>query len=305
MVDLAQIRAHLSGPIGSVRTLFRQDGEIDFDGVRGYVDYLVAAGSRTVLLTIGDSHLLILTDDEIAELTRVVVEQTAGRALVVAADKAWGTVKCAEFARYARGLGADVLMVSPPDWGRSGTAETFARHFVEVSLHIPVMLVTGAFIPRGEAMALATLRTTLEQAPGVVAIKDDWCGEFGRRLSLLCHERWAIMAGGQKQNHLNAWPYGCDGYLSTFITFRPDVAHMYWRAIEANDVAAARVVIERYDMPLFDIVMRSPGGFDAGLHGIYELIGLGRRWRRPPYYSLSDAELERLGADLREKGVLI
>ena len=118
MVDLTAVRAQLSGPIGSVRTLFRQDGEIDFDGVRGYVDYLVAAGSRTVLLTIGDSHLLILTDDEVAELTRVVVEQTAGRALVVAADKAWGTLKCVEFARYARGLGADVLMVSP----RTGAA---------------------------------------------------------------------------------------------------------------------------------------------------------------------------------------
>jgi 5-dehydro-4-deoxyglucarate dehydratase len=304
MVDLAEIRARLSGPIGSVRTLFGPGGEIDYDGVRRYVDFIVAAGSRTVLLTIGDSHLLILTDDEVAELTRVVVEQTAGRALVVAADKAWGTPKCVEFARHARALGADLLMVSPPDWGRSGTPETFARHFEEVGRHIPVMLVTGAFIPRGDATALAVMRAALERAPGVVAVKDDWCGEFGRRLSLLCHDRWAIMAGGQKQNHLNAWPYGCDGYLSTFITFRPEVAHAYWRAIEAGDAAAARGVIERSDMPLFDVALRSPGGFDAALHGIYELTGLGGRWRRAPYYNLSDAELERLGGELRAKGVL-
>ena len=99
----------------------------------------------------------------------IAIARTDGVGLLpmkVAADKAWGTPKCVEFARHAGGLGADVLMVSPPDWGRSGTPDTFARHFDEVSRHIPVMLVTGAFLPRGEAAALAVMRATLEQAPG-------------------------------------------------------------------------------------------------------------------------------------------
>jgi four helix bundle protein len=35
-----------------------------------------------------------------------------------------------------------------------------------------------------------------------------------------------------------------------------------------------------------------PGGFDASLHGMREMYGLGTRWRRKPYYSLSDADME-------------
>jgi len=57
----------------------------------------------------------LLTDQEVADLTKATVEHTAGRAMVVAADKYYWTGKAVEFGQYARGLGADLVMVSPPD----------------------------------------------------------------------------------------------------------------------------------------------------------------------------------------------
>jgi len=134
----------------------------------------------------------------------------------------------------------------------------------------------------------------------VVAVKDDWCGEFARRLGLLCHERLAIISGGQKQNHLNAWPYGCDGYMSTLILFRPEIAHAYWRAVQAKDMAAATRIIGAHDIPLFDFLLSLPGGFDAGVHGILETAGIAGRWRRPPYLSLGDEDMERLRGIVNE-----
>jgi len=53
---------------------------------------------------------------------------------------------------------------------------------------------------------------------------------------------------------------------------------------------------------LFDLIMKSPGGFDAAIHGILELKGLAQRWRRPPYYSLSDPEMEKLSDALEKNG---
>ena len=44
--------------------------------------------------------------------------------------------------------------------------------------------------------------------------------------------------------------------------------------------------------------------YDAGIHGILELYGLARRWRRPPYYSLDDAEMASLAEFLEGKGLL-
>ncbi len=89
------------------------------------------------------------------------------------------------------------------------------------------------------------------------------CGDFARRLYLLAHERVAVFAGGQKVNHLNMWPYGCDGYMSTYMSLKPKIAHDYWRAIQTTDLQTARAIIRDYDMPLFDDLMKLTGCFES------------------------------------------
>jgi hypothetical protein len=39
---------------------------------------------------------------------------------------------------------------------------------------------------------------------------------------------------------------------------------------------------------------QSRRGFDTGIHGALEIFGVCQRWRRLPYYSLSNAEMEKL-----------
>src|ERR1051325_8153270 len=119
-----EIRAALTGPLWSLCTPFRRDGEIDYEGLRKQIDFTIAAGCKTVLLTAGDSHYIILSDQEIADVTRKTIEYTGGRAMVVVAARYYGTSQAVEFAKYTRDLGADVFMVMAPDWGNSATPET-------------------------------------------------------------------------------------------------------------------------------------------------------------------------------------
>lgn len=304
VMDREEIRIALTGPVPSITTPFKKDGDIDYEALRAIVDFDIAAGAKTILLTAGDSHYICLSEREIAEVTNVVVEHTAGRAMVIAADRYYNTKQAVEFARFVRGVGADILMVIPPDWGSATTPQTLAEHYKAVSQHIPVMIVTGVFISRGIDFALNTLALTLSKVDGVVAIKDDFCGEFARKMGLLVHERWAVMSGGQKQNHMNTHPYGCDGYLSTYMRFKPEIAHRYWSAIEANNLKKACKIIKDYDLPLFDFMALFTGGFDAAIHGTLELFGVAKRWRRKPYYSLNDSEMEELSDFFKKKSLL-
>jgi len=234
----------------------------------------------------------------------VTIQHNAGRALVIAADRYYNTAQAVEFAGFARDAGADLLMVMPPDWGASATPQTFAEHYRTVAEVMPVMLVTNVFIARGAKFGLDTLKLVLGATDKVVAIKDDLCGEFARKMSLLVQDRWAVVSGGQKQNHLNNHPYGCDGYLSTFITFKPEIAHAYWQAISANNLPEARRIIRDHDFPFFELVMGLTGGFNAGIQAMLELKGIAQRWRRKPYHSLSDQELEAFAHGLRKIGIL-
>jgi 4-hydroxy-tetrahydrodipicolinate synthase len=288
-----ELRGLLTGPVMSVHTPFTRDGAIDYGSLRGLVERGIEAGSTTMLLTYGDSLFSLLTDDEVAAVTRVVAEQTAGRAVVVAADRIWWTGKTVEFARYAREVGADVLMVLPPDWAGSCTADSFVAHYAAVAVEIPVMVVTNAF-SRSQAMGLEVLRRLRDDVPGVIAIKDDLVGVFARKMAILLRGHWSIISGGQKQNHFDLIHYGCDGYLSTFVTFAPHVTQAYWQAVQTEDWVEAARIIREYDMPYFDYVLDVIGGFDAALHGTFEHFGLSQRWRRPPYHSLTDEQMEQL-----------
>lgn len=298
------MRARLSGPMPSLKTPFNRDGSIDFNGLRNLIDCNLAAGAKTLMLTAGDSHYVALSEREIAEVTRVTIQHNAGRALVIAADRYYNTAQAVEFAGFARDAGADLLMVMPPDWGGSCTPASLAEHYRTVAEVMPVMLVTNVFIARGAKFGLDTLKLVLSATDKVVAIKDDLCGEFARKMSVLVQDRWAVVSGGQKQNHLNNHPYGCDGYLSTFITFKPEIAHAYWQAISANNLPEARRIIRDYDFPFFELVMGLPGGFNAGIQAMLELKGIAQRWRRKPYHSLSDQELEGFAHALKKIGIL-
>lgn len=294
MIDRDRVREALTGPITSISTPFNRDGTVDHEALRRVLDHNIDAGSKTMLLTAGDSNLIVQSDQEIAEVSKTVVDHTAGRAMVVTADRHFHTRQAVEFAKYAAEIGSDVHMVLPPDWAGSSTPETFRDHYAAVAEHIPVMLVTGVYIPRGEAFGLETTRMVRDTVENVVAIKDDMHGKFVTKMALLVHDRWAVFTAGQKQDHLLLHPYGCDGYMSTLMLFKPEIAHKYWNAIETNDMPAAKAIIRDYDIPFFDLIMASPGSFDAAIHGILEIFGICQRWRPPPYYSLSDAEMEEL-----------
>lgn len=301
MKDLDRVRKYLSGPIASVGTPFDREGNIDFNALRNIVEFIIAADSGTILLTFGDSLFTLLTDKEIAEVTRVVVEQNAGRKMVVAAGN-WWTGESIRFAGYCKEIGVDVYMPLPPNWVGSCTVQTLVDHFTQVSKVMPVMVVTA--LAPGVAVPLETIRILTEQENGIVAIKDDITGGYGRRLASIVEGRWTLLSGGRKENHLDVMPYAADAYLSIFMRFKPEVAHRYWDALKQNNLSEAVGIIRKYDIGFLDFAASIGADFDAVIHGSMEIFGISERWRRMPYYTLTDAQMEKLRDFYIELGLL-
>jgi len=303
-VDLEKAKHYLTGPVMSVTTAFDKDGQIDYEGTMRVIDRSIEGGSRTVMLTAGDSHYICLSDEEIAELTKRTCDYVGPKAMVIAADRHYGTDRAVAFAEYCKGVGADIYMAMPPDWGRSCTPQTLAEHYATVAKVMPVMIVTNVFIPRGRHFCLETIERTLGLSDNVLAIKDDMCGNVAHDICGRFHERLAIIAGGQKRNHMNMLSWGVDGYLSSFVSLNPTISRTYWDAIMRGDLPAAVKVIIEQDAPFFDYVDTLAGGFDAAVHGMLELYGLAGRYRRKPYHTIADEDLEELADFLKRKKLL-
>ncbi len=298
-MDSQRIQAGLAGPIASIRTPFAEDGAIDYASLRRIVEFDIAAGAGALLITWGDSLFAVLSDREIAELTRAVVETAAGRAVVVACTNRWATPQAVEFAAYCREIGADILQVFLPQWHPGClNRQTIVDHHLAIGHHIPVMPNSNEIRHNGAAEGLAIARELIERAAPVLAMKADVQGGYDRAMTSLVKDHWTIFSGGQKSFHMELWPYGCQGYLSTFVTNMPEVTRAYWQAIGADDRSAATRIIEKIDRPFFDAIIAMPGGFDAAMHGVTELRGLTERWRRKPFTSLHDEAMERLESEL-------
>lgn len=305
-----ELRDALNSPIPSIRTPFTVDGQIDFDGVRSQIDFLIAGKAKTLMLTSGDSLFTVLTDDEVAELARAVIEHTRGRAKVIAADNGWATRKAVAYGEYCKQMGADLLMLLPPDWGASTTPDTLIDHFNAVGEHIPTMLVTAFFSQSGVFGARpATFRSNVIQAlyehsPNQVAIKDDIFGDESISMCMLTHDRWAIVSGGCMYNHMQQFPYGVDGYLCMLVSYKPDIAWQYFNAVQNRDFNTAWNVVREIETPLRRLIATFEGGFNTVVHGMAELYGINGRYLPPPYHTMTDQQMEKLADSLKNMNLL-
>lgn len=292
-MDRNYFKEQVTGPIVSINTPFLKNGDIDYEGLGNFIDFAIDAGSRSLLFTPGDSLYIVLTDEEVAELTKFAANHIGDRAMFLASADCWWTGKSVEFAQYAREVGADATIVFPPT--RGATVRDMVEFFKAVSEQLPVFVLSASLAPLGISSAIEAVKALLEEAPNVVGMKEDYEPQFIRQACLLAHDQWAIFAGGQKQTHMDMVPYGCDGYMSVYMTFKPEISHTYWKAIEEGNLKEAAAVIRDFDMPLFNFTLSEfPASNDAAQHGMLELAGICGRWRRDPLPDLTDKEMEKL-----------
>lgn len=291
--SIQELRERLRGPVNSIYTTFTRDGELDWPGIRQMIENGIAGGSGITLLTFGDSQLDFLTDQEVADLTRVVVEQSAGRSLTVAATRRWSTRTTLDFARFCRELGVDLLMMLPSDHAFS--AEGRIGWYKAAAEIIPVMLVG---YPAWDVL------DGVRDEPRICSFKEDGTLDYAINMMVRYRDRWSYITGGTYKRHLVQWPYGCPAFFSWASSYAPAIAQRYWSAVQANDHAAAVEIITEIEAPFFALIDRYPERYQDIQRGALALNRVSERYLRAPRRSLTDQELEELADALKPLGLL-
>jgi 4-hydroxy-tetrahydrodipicolinate synthase len=182
-------------------TIFDDRGELDLDGQRRCIDFMIDAGSQGICILANFSEQFALSDDERERVMQAVLAHVAGRVPVIVTTSHFASQVCAERSRRAEALGAAMVMVMPPYHGATiRVAEPAVFEFfrtVSDAIAIPIMIqdapVSGtplsvallARLARELAnvgyfkievpMAAAKLRALI--ALGGAAIEGPWDGE--------------------------------------------------------------------------------------------------------------------------------
>ena len=98
-------------------TIFDARGELDLDGQRRCIDFMIEAGSHGLCILGNFSEQFLLTDEERDRVMRVVLEHVAGRVPVIVTTTHFASAVCGSRSRRAQELGAAMVMVMPPYHG--------------------------------------------------------------------------------------------------------------------------------------------------------------------------------------------
>jgi 4-hydroxy-tetrahydrodipicolinate synthase len=288
-----EFKRRLVGPIFNIPTPFTRDLGIDFDAERRMIDRALKYDVGVVALTAGDSRFGLMSYDEIKEVTRVMVEHTAGRAVTIAAtgaSKEWTREKVMAFARYAEALGASALQVLVPADLKSDE-EALVGYYREVAATTRLGLVLHGNYSEALLRKLVAIDS-------IVAMKEDVGLEYLIDRQIVFGDRLAIFPGGNELRFLVGYPYGCPAYYSNFAGFAPKITRDFWRAIKKGDLRAATRIGLQYDYPF---VMK--GFTHERWHAALEVFGVAPRYLRPPDRSYSDAEMKEAEKYWRDLGV--
>ncbi len=124
-------------------TPFNDDGTLDLEGMKRVLDLMIDQGVDGICILANFSEQFLISDSERETLTRLCLEHVAGRVPVIVTISHFATPIVVERAKYAKDLGASIVMMMPPYHGAllKGTAEQTYEQFRSVGeVGIPIML---------------------------------------------------------------------------------------------------------------------------------------------------------------------
>jgi 2-keto-3-deoxy-L-arabinonate dehydratase len=124
-------------------TAFGPDGTLDVDGNRRIMDCMIDQGVDGICILANYSEQFLLSDEERDSLTRLSIEQVAGRVPVIVTISHFATDIVLKRAQQAKVIGADVVMMMAPYHGallKGSPQQTFEQFARVGEVGIPIML---------------------------------------------------------------------------------------------------------------------------------------------------------------------
>jgi 2-keto-3-deoxy-L-arabinonate dehydratase len=167
-------------------TPFHADESIDEPSLRKQIDFSIAHGAAAICGPGFGAEFYKLSDPERYRFAEVLVEQARRRVPVIISTGSGSVHSTIEFSKFAERLGADCLMVVPPQ--RVALPSSEVIHFFSQlcdAVPIPIMLqdadFTGAGLPAQVFVDLAKKHSNFLFAKLEVTLPGQKCAEIIRR----------------------------------------------------------------------------------------------------------------------------
>jgi len=299
------------GVIPAVILPFNEDLSIDEQGFRAHLrDVGAAEGLSAVTINAHSTEVASCSFDEQRRVHEITQEELGTKLPIVNGIWADGSLEAARIAKQATADGASALLVFPPAPFTLGQSPAMAvEHFKRIADASDLPIIAFQYpLATGQGYPNETLLKMCEEVPSIRGIKD-WAGTVQQHewhvRNLQSLPQPVNVLSTQSSWLMSSLVLGCKGLLSGSGSVIADVQAKLFRAVQGNDLAAARALNDRI-YPLARAFYASPW---ADMHNRMKeaLVLLGRLKQavvRPPLVKIEQAEIAGIEQALTEAGLL-
>lgn len=281
------------GVIPAVISVFHKDEELDEQGTREFIRYLMSMDIGGLYVTGSTGETWMMTAEERMRQVEIVMEEVGDKIPVVVHVGAMSTREAIKLAKHAEKFGAAGVSSVPPFYFKYNADQIF-NYYKDVAeaTSLPMIVYN---IPLAGMMTVDQIirLSTIENVKGVkytgtalfevMQIKDG------------CKEGFQVYGGCDELGSSNI-AIGVDGIIGSFYNVIADHYIKIWNAVKASDVALATKLQRQAVHVIFAGI--NSGSMMACMKVWLRAAGLPGGWSRRPFSNFSEEEEKALVAKL-------
>lgn len=287
------------GTYTALVTPFR-DGQIDEATLRSLIDEQIAAGIDGIVPCGSTGESATLSHAEHERVIKISVEQTAGRAKVIAGTGSNNTSEACRLTRAAADAGADASLLISPYYNKP-TQQGHVAHYKAIAEASDLPLLVYNIPARTGVNITPETLAELARIPNVVGVKeasgsvDQWL-----RIFQLCPPEFCVLSGDDGVT-LPLMALGGHGLIGVVSNLIPARVKALVDACAGGDYAQARK-INAAIVPLLQVLYAETN--PIGIKAAMAMTGRIRDELRLPMTPMSAAPRERLRSELEAQGLV-
>ena len=235
---------------------FKENGEIDENGLRANIDWFLECGLNGIICTGSTGSFDTLTESEIKKVINITANQVSGKSMVLAGTSATSTKACIELSQYAESDGMNGLLIVPPFYCIPSEYELF-EHYNNIakSIKIPIIVYNN---PRrtGVDMLPDFLIKLASDIENISYVKES-SGDVNRIQQIVSEGSKIINVFiGSDDAALSALLMGAKGWIATCSNIIPEIALDLVKAVKKKNLSEAKNTFYKV-LPLFEFIKRT------------------------------------------------
>ena len=277
---------NINGVIPAMITSFNKDENINKEGIRKTINYLISEKVNGLYITGSTGETFLMSQDEKKQVIEIIVEEVNGRVPVIAHIGSIGTKITTELGQYAEKIGVDALSALPPFYYGFSNDEIFS-YYKDISntTNLPITIYN---ISHAHLMDLDMLKR-LAAIKNVKGVKYTAPTHFNfNKIKKEVGENFKIYSGMDEMS-LSGLISGADGIIGSFYNLMPEMFVDIYAKVKEGNINAAKKIQEKINIIILYALGKSGYPFiKMGLNW----LGIDSGYVRKPFTTFIDREIE-------------